>query len=132
MEKEKVFELLSEGGGVTIWRVTVDGNIHYLYDHLENDFSDSGLEFEETKKYQTFRRAFKKIHKEHDWHFTTLTFVHEDYREYVIKKLIEKLNEKKQRSFELHSFKRLELALKGYLLEEFDKGTDKINWRLFI
>lgn len=128
MKTEKVFEILAEGSELIIWKITDNSKTYFIYNHSEYDPTDSGLGSDRTGKYDSFRKPFNIIHKKYDWHIFTLEFVHVDYREYVTKKLIGKLNQKNQRAYELHSLDQFETALQGYLLEEFDKVTDTVTW----
>lgn len=92
MTKVKVFEVGTEGGGLTIWRTEENGEHLFLYNHNEFDPTDSGLDINKTDTFKSFRRAFKFIHNRYEWHNHHLLHIHEEYKNYVIKKLLEKLN----------------------------------------
>lgn len=129
--KEKVFEVLSEGGDLTIWRIQDRKSIHFIYDHSEFDPSESGLGVNKTIQYNSFKKPFRLIHKRYDCHNQHLEFVHDDYKKYIANKLVKKLNQLNIPYWEINSQNQLEKALGGYLYGEFDKETDKANWSFF-
>jgi hypothetical protein len=94
MITEKVFEILGEGGGICIKRQINKSEEKFLYDHNEYDFTDEGLDVNEKGIYLSFDKAFQLINDRYSWFMLDIETIHNDYRNYVIEKLIEKLNEK--------------------------------------
>lgn len=85
---EKVFEIASEGGSICIVR---HGN-EFVYQR--DEFNPITLKAEEFKevKYQNFKEPFHLIDKKYPWYLLQLEAVHDDYKDFVTKKLIKKLN----------------------------------------
>jgi hypothetical protein len=94
MLTEKVFEIGGEGGGICISRQTFKTEEKFLYDHGEFDPTDEGLEINEKREYQNFAQPFQLINDRYPWYKLHVETVHDDYKNYIIEKLIEKLNEK--------------------------------------
>jgi hypothetical protein len=91
---EKVFEILGEGGGITISRLRNKSGERFFYHHHEFDPTDEGLDVNKKNVYSNFEQAFQTINNKYSWYSLHLETVHEDFRDYVIEKLVEKLNEK--------------------------------------
>lgn len=85
---ETVFEILAEGGSLTIERIRNRNGEKFIYHHSEMDFTDEGLEVNEKGEYNTFEQPFQLINSKYPWFRLHLETVHEDYRNYVIDKLI--------------------------------------------
>lgn len=127
MIKEKVFEVGSEGGGLTIWRTKENGEYRFLYNHNEFDPTDSGLDINKKKEYKSFRRAFKLIHNRYEWHNLYLEHIDEKYKNYVLKKLLEKLNTSDFNYWDDFQKSRIEKKFRGKFYH--DNGTDlKQRW----
>jgi len=94
MITEKVFEILGEGGGIWINRQKNKTEEKFLYNHSEFDPTDEGLDVSEKGEYQNFAKPFQLINNQYPWYMLHLETVHDDYRNYIIERLIEKLNEK--------------------------------------
>ena len=96
MEKELVFEVLAEGGSLRIERnYTGENNgFDYFLNHNETDFTESGLDVNESNVFDNFYEPFEIINSKYPWYNLHLSFVDEDFREYVADELVEKLNEK--------------------------------------
>lgn len=110
---EKVFEILAEGGEICIRRRKSKTEELFLYDHSEFDPFDDGLSYNEKVVYQSFERPFQLINNRYPWYMLYIEILHKDYRNYVIDKLIEKLNEKSINPNDLNYSKmRLEQILK--------------------
>lgn len=90
--KEIVFEIFGEGGGINISRVKNKSGEKFLYHHREFDPTDEGLGIDEKSEYLCFEIPFQLINNKYNWYLLHIT-VHKDYRNYVIEKLIENLNE---------------------------------------
>lgn len=91
-KSEVVFEVLAEGGSLRISRIVRNGSTVFITKHQEEDFSDEGLDISKKLESYSFPEAFQHISK-YPWHMLYLEIVHEDYREFVLYQLIEKLNE---------------------------------------
>jgi len=94
MKTEKVFEILGEGGGISIYRQKTKTEEKFLYHHSEFDPTDEGLEVNEKSVYPSFEEPFQLINNKYPWYKLHIASVHSDYRDYVADRLIDKLNEK--------------------------------------
>ncbi|MCC5929122.1 MAG: hypothetical protein JJU28_07735 [Cyclobacteriaceae bacterium] len=92
MSKEIVFNILGEGGGIYISRKKTKTGIVFLYHHNELDFTDEGLEVNEKREYSDFEKPFQLINDKYPWYMLYINIIHEDFRQYVIDKLIENIN----------------------------------------
>ncbi|HEY3372249.1 MAG TPA: hypothetical protein VGK10_15445 [Prolixibacteraceae bacterium] len=88
---EYVFRILGEGGGIGISRMTINGQQRFLTAHHEFDPSDEGLEVNKEIGYSSFEEAFTYVSK-YPWHLLYMERVHEDYRIFVLDRLMEVLN----------------------------------------
>ncbi len=88
MNQEKLFAIGGEGGGISIRK----RNDKFVYHHSEFDPTDEGLSVNKTIEYDNFEQAFEVIHNKYRWYFLYILTIHDDYKNYVAKKLIEKLN----------------------------------------
>lgn len=91
---EKVFELLAEGGGLCITRQKSQTGEKFFYSRNEFVPSDEGLDVNERTEHASFEEPFQLINERYPWYRLHIATVHDDYRGFVINKLIEKLNEK--------------------------------------
>ncbi len=90
---EKVFEILGDGGEICIKRQKNKTGEKFLYNHSEFDPTDEGLDVNKKGEYQDFTEPFQLIHNKYPWYILHVETVHDDYRNYIVEKLIEKLNE---------------------------------------
>lgn len=88
---ETVFEILAEGGSLTIKRKRNRNGEKFIYHHNEFDPTDEGLEINENGEYSTFEQPFQLINSKYPWFILHLKTVHEDYRNFVIDELIKSL-----------------------------------------
>jgi len=88
---EDVFEVLGEGGGLKISRVTKKGEARFLYNHQEFDPTDEGLEIDIKDSYSNFEEPYELIN-EYSWHMLHVETLQKDYIGFILVKLIEKLN----------------------------------------
>ncbi len=117
---EKVFELLGEGGGLCIIRQKSQTGEKFFYSHNEFVPSDEGLDVNERTEHASFEEPFHLINERYPWYRLHVATVHDDYRDFVINKLIEKLNEKLvQPDHMAHSKPMLEESLKIELTCDF-------------
>lgn len=96
MEKECVFEVLAEGGSLKIERKYKGENqgFDYFLNRIEMDVSESGIDVNESNVFNNFYEPFDIINSKYPWYNRHLSFVEEDFREYVADELVKKLNEK--------------------------------------
>lgn len=88
---ETVFEILAEGGSLTIERARNRNEEKFIYHHSEMDLTDEGLEVNEKGEYENFEQPFQLINSKYPWFRLHLAMVHEDYRNYVINELLKSL-----------------------------------------
>lgn len=88
---ETVFEILAEGGSLTIERKRNRNGEKFIYHHNEFDSTDEGLEINKNGEYSTFEQPFQLINSKYPWFRLHLKTVHEDYRNFVIDELIKSL-----------------------------------------
>lgn len=88
---ETVFEILAEGGSLTIERKRNRNGEKFIYHHNEFDPTDEGLGINENGEYSTFEQPFQLINSKYPWFRLHLKAVHEDYRNFVIDELIKAL-----------------------------------------
>lgn len=88
---ETVFEILAEGGSLTIERKRNRNGEKFIYHHSEFDPTDEGLGINENGEYSTFEQPFQLINSKYPWFRLHLKTVHEDYRNFVIDELIKAL-----------------------------------------
>ncbi len=111
-QKETVFEILAEGGSLSIMRIRDSSGEKFLYNHNECDLADEGMGVSEKVAYDNFEQPFQIINSKYLWYLLHLEIVHHDFREYVLAELIKKLNEKQVFDKEMeHSGSRIEEVL---------------------
>ena len=93
MKTETVFEIRGEGGGICIKRGKSISKEKFIYHHNEFDPTDEGLDVKIEDEYINFEVPFQLINNRYPWHALYAETVHKDFREYIIEKLIEKLNQ---------------------------------------
>jgi hypothetical protein len=90
--KETVFRIGGEGGSVAIHRIQTTDGTKFLYKHNEFDpIADETLINIETE-YDSFEEPFQFINDSFPWYRLYFDIVHDDYKRFVIEKLLEKLN----------------------------------------
>lgn len=111
-QEEIVFEILAEGGGLTIERIRTRNGEKFIYHHSETDFNDEGLDIDKKGEYKDFEKPFQLINSKYEWFRFSLAKVHDDFREYVLTELIKVLNKQDLPPDELRYSKQdLEKAL---------------------
>lgn len=128
MTKVKIFEVGSEGGALTIWRTVENGEHRFLYNHNEFDPTDSGLDIHEINKFKSFGSAFKLIHNRHEWYNLYLEHIDEEYINYLIKKLLEKLNTSNFRYWDDFHKSRIEEKFSGRFYRDTNKKDFEQTW----
>lgn len=126
---EKVFEVLGEGGGICISRQVDKSRVKFIYHHSEFDPTSEGLDKNKKCEYNNFEQPFQLINDRYPWYLLYLETVHDDYRNYIIERLIEKLNHKSAMldNFEYHKGD-LENSLKIKLNNTINKHTNELTW----
>ena len=129
MITEKVFEILGEGGAICITRQKNKTEEKFLYNHSEFDPTEEGLDINEKGVYQSFEKPFQLINNKYPWYMLHIKTVHNDYRKFIIDKLIEKLNEESIKSDYLeYSKNRLEESLGIKLSFKLNNGKTIWNY----
>jgi hypothetical protein len=125
---EKVFEILGEGGGIRISRQINKSGAKFIYHHNESDPTDEGLDINSKNEYDNFEQPFQLINDRYPWFLLNL-MVHDDYKNFIIERLIEKLNHKSAllENFEYHKGD-LENILKIKLNHTINKHTNELTW----
>lgn len=88
---ETVFEILAEGGSLTIKRKRNRNGEKFIFHHNEMDMTNEGLEVNKKGEYENFEQPFQLINSKYLWFRLHLATVHEDYRNFVIDELIKSL-----------------------------------------
>lgn len=92
MNKEKLFEIGGEGSSISISRKTNGNIVKYIYHHNEFDPIDDESLINVEVEYDSFEEPFQIINQQYSWFKLYIETAHEDYREYIIRNLIDKLN----------------------------------------
>jgi hypothetical protein len=94
-EEEIVFEILGEGGSLTIVR-RLNNNVEtYHYNHSENDRANNDLDISENGIYDNFEKPFKIISKKYPWFLLYPQTIHPDFKILVLDNLITQLNKRR-------------------------------------
>lgn len=108
---EVVFEVLGEGGCLSISRIIENGVTRFTTNHHENDFSDEGLDVKKEIGNSSFEEAFQYINK-YPWHLLHIQVIHNDYRDFILKQLFERLKDvHKPDNYLVRSLHRIETLL---------------------
>jgi hypothetical protein len=130
MKTEHVFMIGAEGGGLSISRQTGKAETKFIYNHNEFYSTDEGLHINNEYEFANFEEPFALINK-YRWHLLYIVTMHDDYRNYIIEKLIEKLNsESNQSDFIEYNKDNMERILKIKLKRVVD-NDDKPKWSFF-
>ena len=126
---EKVFEILGEGGGICISRAINKSGTKFIYHHSEFDPTSEGLDKNKKCEYDNFKKPFQLINDRYPWYLLYLKTIHDDYKNFIIERLIEKLNHKSAllENFEYHK-SDLEDILKIKLNYSITKHTNELTW----
>lgn len=93
MTTETIFEIGGEGGSISISRQKDESGETFIYHHTEFDPTDEGLDVNKNDEYDNFEQPFQLINKRFHWYMLYIQTVHDDFRNYILEKLIEKLND---------------------------------------
>ena len=132
-KNELVFQIGGEGGEITISRQKTKSGVKYMYHHGEFDPTNEGLDVNINGEYNTFEQPFQLINNQFPWWYTLyVETVHEDVRNYIIDRFIEKLNEKSiAPEYFLNERYRMEEILNIKLNHTGSKQTNDLNWSFF-
>lgn len=129
IQTEKVFEILGEGGGICISRQKNERGEKFIYNHNEFDPTNEGLDVNIKVEYDSFEQPFQLINNKYPWYSLYIETLHEDYRDYVIERLTEKLNEEHFPIHDLEYFKdRLEHTLRIKINCSNNQETHDDKW----
>ncbi len=94
-DEEIVFEILAEGGSLTIVR-RFDNNVEtFHYNHKENNPFDNDLAISENGIYDNFEKPFQIINKKYPWFLLSAQTIHRDFKILVLDTLITQLNKRR-------------------------------------
>ena len=93
-KNEILFEIGGEDGGITISRKKNKSGVKYIYHHGEFDPTGEGLDVNINDEYNTFEQPFQLINNKYPWYMLYIETVHEDFKNYIIERLIEMINAK--------------------------------------
>ncbi|GEM_PF-411427 len=127
MTTEKVFEILAEGGGICINRQKKKNEEIFLYNHSEFDPTEEGLDINEKGVYPSFEMPFLLVNNKYPWYMLHIETIHEDYRKFIIEKLIKKLNEKSIKPDDLE-YSKNQLEVKLGIKLTFKLNNGKAIW----
>ncbi|MDD2635131.1 MAG: hypothetical protein PHW82_06485 [Bacteroidales bacterium] len=108
---ETIFEIGGEGGSIKIERRKSDSKEVFIYKHNEFDPTDQGLDVNKRFEFDSFEEPFEMINSKYPWPQLYIMTIHKDYRNYIIAKLVEKLNENMV-SLEVFGFHKQEVEEK--------------------
>ena len=134
--EEIVFEILGEGGRISILRQSNEYGEKFIYHHSEFDPTNEGLGVNKKGEFNNFEQPFQLINNKYSWYTLHVETVHEDYREFVLNQLIEKLNKDEISPDQSRNFQnRLEEAF--HIKLEFGQlpsrsGLQEITIKFFI
>jgi hypothetical protein len=101
----------------------------FIYHHNEFGPTDERLNINKNDEFDNFEQPFQLINDRYSWYMLHFETIHEDYRNYIIDKLIEKLNQKSVTPNYLANKKlSLEHFLKIKLNFYSNKETNSITW----
>ncbi|MFZ4799574.1 MAG: hypothetical protein ACOYMA_18915 [Bacteroidia bacterium] len=129
LKTEKVFEILSEGGGLCISRLKNKLVEKFIYHHNEFDPTEENPDINNKDVYDNFEQAFSIINNKYPWYLLYLSVVDDNYRNYIIEKLIKKLNKEIVTPDNIENNKEfLENVLKIKLNYSIHKLKNKLTW----
>ena len=90
-KSQTVFEVLAEGGSISIQRKRgLNGDL-FIYHHNEYDPVED-IVVTKAEEYDSFEEAFNRIHDRYSWYKLHLDVVAHEYCSFVSQKLVDKLN----------------------------------------
>lgn len=89
---ETVFKIGGEGGSIAIYRIKAKSGYSFVSELNEADMTEESEGVRRVKIFSDFNDAFMQLDRRYPWHRLYLLNVHEDYRNLVAGRLIERLN----------------------------------------
>jgi len=128
MEEEPVFKISGEGGGITITRLRFSSGDKFIYHHSEFDPNEEGLVVNIREEYDNFEIPFGIIDEKYPWPELYISTIHSDYKNYVIERLIPKLNNSHIPIDWLNHVKRNVKESLGIQLNYTVGKNEKVSW----
>lgn len=88
---QTVFEVLAEGGSISIQRKRGHNGDHFIYHHNEYDPVED-IVITKADEYDSFEEAFNRINDRYPWYKLHLNVVDPEYCSFVSQVLVDKLN----------------------------------------
>ncbi len=115
-----VFEVLAEGGSISIQRKHGQNGDYFIYHHNEYDPVED-IAITKNDEYKSFEEAFNRIHDRYSWYRLHLDVVAPEYCSFVSQKLVDTLNSNEVSPDEL-IFRRNQLEKVLHIRLNFDSG----------
>ncbi|HAC16906.1 MAG TPA: hypothetical protein DCE78_13315 [Bacteroidetes bacterium] len=127
---ETVFEILAEGGGISIQRERGPIGDVFIYHHNEYDPVDD-IFIIKRDEYSSFEVAFNRLNDHYSWYRLHLNIVHPEFREYIADRLIDALNKYSVTDDQIElSIKKLEKALNISI--KYEINDKRWDWEYFL
>ena len=95
MEREIVFEVLREGGSISIERAeNPEIGFDYFLKTQEAEIFEDETPINQTNVFDNFYEPFDKINQKYAWYNLHLNYIDEDFSEYATEELVKVLNQK--------------------------------------
>ena len=95
MEREIVFEVLREGGSISIERAeNPEIGFDYFLKTQEAEIFEDETPVNQTNVFDNFYEPFDKINQKYAWYNLHLNYIDEDFSEYATEELVKVLNQK--------------------------------------
>ena len=95
MEREIVFEILAEGGSISIERAeNPEIGFDYFLKTQEAEIFEDETPINQTNVFDNFYEPFDKINQKYAWYKLHLNYIDEDFSEYATEELVKVLNQK--------------------------------------
>jgi hypothetical protein len=91
---EIVFEVIAEGGSLSVVRRYDSAGERFLFQQSEINITEERMADSNFSEYATFDLAFSRINTEYPWFQLHLVQVHSDYRINVLEGLVKSLNQR--------------------------------------
>ena len=129
MKGEIVFQVLAEGGGLSIERIYSPTGEKFVLHHSEMDFMEEGNDVNKSSVYAYFNDALTAIDKRYRMYLFFLVSVNTEYKDVFAEKLVRKLNEDRVMGERLrHRKSDFQDSLEIDLIFTGGKGIDGLNW----
>ena len=95
MEREIVFEVLAEGGSISIERAeNPEIGFDYFLKTQEAEIFEDETPVNQTNVFDNFYEPFDEINQKYAWYKLHLNYIDEDFSEYATEELVKVLNQK--------------------------------------